>query len=467
MVRLDLRGEVCPFTFVRTKLALEELALGQGLDVFVDHAPAAENVPRSLRAEGQEVVSVNRDGAGWLIRAIKRADHPLHRGKKMTDQDAIAPHGGTLVDRRADARRAGELKERASRLPQIELHIRELADLEMIATGALSPLEGFMGPEDYRQVVERGRLANGLPWTIPVTLSVPRDAKLGVGEEVALRDTDGTVRAIIEVDHIWEPNREREAQSVYGTTEQKHPGVAQLYELDDLYVGGKVWLFEQRPPAFPKHHNEPAQTRRYFRERGWQRIAAFQTRNPIHRAHEYLTKVALEIADGLLIHPLVGYTKDDDIPADVRMRCYEALLHGYYPADRVLLSTLPAAMRYAGPKEAIFHALMRKNYGCTHFIVGRDHAGVGSYYGTYDAQREFDKYDPAEIGITPLRFENSFYCNKCGATVSQKTCPHTDADRVILSGTKVRELLRSGQEPPPEFSRPEVARILIEAMRAR
>ncbi len=465
-MRLDLSGESCPFTFVRTKLALEELPLGVRLEVFVDHAPAADNVPRSLLAEHQEVVSVEKQGRGWLIVAIKRSQHHLMRGNEMTEQDAIAPHGGTLIDRRADEKLAAELRARAAKLPHIELHVRELADLEMIAAGALSPLSGFMGPEDYQHVVEAGRLASGLPWTIPVTLTVGRDAKIGAGAEVALRDSDGTLRAVVEVEQVWEPNKEREAQSVYGTTDTKHPGVAQLYELDELYVGGKIWLFDARPPAFPAHHNEPRATRAFFREKGWKRIAAFQTRNPIHRAHEYLTKVALEITDGILIHPLVGYTKDDDIPADVRMRCYQALLAGYYPSDRVLLSTLPAAMRYAGPKEAIFHALMRKNYGCTHFIVGRDHAGVGNYYGTYDAQREFDKYSPEEIGITPLRFENSFYCKKCAAMASQKSCPHGDADRVILSGTKVRELLRAGSEPPPEFSRPEVARILIEAMKA-
>jgi ATP sulfurylase len=390
------------------------------------------------------------------------------------NQDAIAPHGGTLIDRVADERRAADLKARAPRLPRLDLHVRELADLEMIATGALSPLEGFMGPGDYDSVVNNGRLANGLPWTIPVTLSISRrhvdEAKISTGAELALfarASEGGRLHGVIEVEHVFQPDKEREAQNVYGTTERKHPGVAQLFEQEEVYVGGKIWLVEKRPSPFPAHHNEPRATRAYFRERGWQRIAAFQTRNPIHRAHEYLTKCALEIAEGVLIHPLVGYTKEDDIPADVRMRCYEALLAGYYPKDRVLLSTLPAAMRYAGPKEAIFHAIMRKNYGCTHFIVGRDHAGVGSYYGTYDAQREFDKYSPEEIGITPLRFENSFYCRMCAAMASQKSCPHADADRVILSGTKVRELLRAGQEPPPEFSRPEVAKILIEAMRAK
>jgi sulfate adenylyltransferase len=389
----------------------------------------------------------------------------------MNETDAIQPHGGVLIDRIASAERAAELKSRAPSLPRLTLHVRELADLEMIACGALSPLEGFMGQADYRRVVDEGRLASGLPWTIPVTLSVRRAeaAALRPGVEVALyagASEGGGLVGVLELAEIYDHDKRREAESVYRTAEDKHPGVKQLNELGELYLGGKIWLVERRGSAFPAYHNEPRATRRLFRERGWKRIAAFQTRNPIHRAHEYLTKCALEIADGLLIHPLVGYTKDDDIPAPVRMRCYEALLAGYYPKDRALLSTLPAAMRYAGPKEAIFHAIMRKNYGCTHFIVGRDHAGVGNYYGTYDAQREFDRYTPEEIGITPLRFENSFYCNRCAATASQKTCPHTDADRVILSGTKVRDLLRAGQEPPPEFSRPEVARILIEAMRA-
>jgi ATP sulfurylase len=383
----------------------------------------------------------------------------------------VPPHGGALVDRVAPEERAAELEARARTLPRIELHVRELADLEMIATGALSPLTGFMGARDHARVVEEGRLANGLPWTIPVTLSVGKErrSELKPGAEVALwaRPSEGGgLSAILSLAEVYEVDKAKEAKEVYRTTEDKHPGVKQLMaELGELYLGGEVTLLRRRAPAFPLHHNEPKATRAYFRDKGWRRIAAFQTRNPIHRAHEYLTKCALEIADGILIHPLVGYTKGDDIPADVRMRCYEVLLRDYYPKDRVMLSTLPAAMRYAGPKEAIFHAIMRKNYGCTHFIVGRDHAGVGNYYGTYDAQREFEKYAPGEMGIVPLNFENSFYCNKCGAMASQKTCPHGDGDRVILSGTKVRETLRAGQEPPPEFSRPEVARILIEAMR--
>jgi sulfate adenylyltransferase len=382
------------------------------------------------------------------------------------ETDAILPHGGKLVSRVADAATAGELRTRALKLPRIDLSQREIADLDLIAVGALSPLEGFIGHADYERILGEGRLANGLPWTIPVTLSAPAEVAqgLGRGAEAALY-FEGALHAVITVDETFKRDA-REYKAVYGTDEDKHPGVAQLKSLSEHYVGGTITLVEKRAPAFPARHNEPADTRRIFRERGWKRIAAFQTRNPIHRAHEYLTKVALEIADGILIHPLVGYTKEDDIPASVRMQCYEALLENYYPRDRALLSTLPAAMRYAGPKEAIFHAIMRKNYGCTHFIVGRDHAGVGNYYGTYDAQREFDKYSPEEIGIVPLRFENSFYCNKCAAMASQKSCPHGDDARVVLSGTKVREMLRAGQEPPAEFSRPEVARILISAMKS-
>jgi sulfate adenylyltransferase len=383
-------------------------------------------------------------------------------------RDAIAPHGGVLVDRVADDATGAELAARVERgeLPEIRLNVRELSDLEMIACGALSPLTGFMGRADYQRVVAEGRLANGLPWTIPVTLST-RDDRVAPGAAVALRAPDGRLVGTMEVAEVFGYDKAREARQVFGTEDTAHPAVGYLMgEMGDRLLGGEVTLLARPAPPFPRHHNEPRATRALFRDKGWRRIVAFQTRNPIHRAHEFITKVALEICDGLLVHPLVGYTKEDDIPAEVRMACYERLLEGYYPRDRVLLSTLPAAMRYAGPKEAIFHAIMRKNYGCTHFIVGRDHAGVGSYYGTYDAQKIFDGYAPEEIGITPLRFEHSFFCRACGGMATGKSCPHDKASHVFLSGTKVRDLLRAGERPPEEFTRPEVADILIAAMRA-
>src|SRR5215831_7466838 len=383
--------------------------------------------------------------------------------------DAIAPHGGRLVSRFPDDETRAELRDRAAALPAVRLDIRALCDLELIAIGAFSPLEGFMSGAQYESVVENGRLPGGLPWTIPITLSAPRAQaeKLREGAQVALRAPDGRLVGVLELEDRFAHDKPREAERIYRTTDLAHPGVAYLFqEMGDVLLGGKIHLLDRLPPPFPAHHNDPRDTRALFRTRGWRKIAAFQTRNPIHRAHEYLTKVALEICDGLLLHPLVGYTKDDDIPAHVRMECYEVLMQGYYPRDRVMLSVLPAAMRYAGPKEAILHAIMRKNYGCTHFIVGRDHAGVGNYYGTYDAQKIFDDYSAEEIGIQPLMFEHSFYCKSCVGMATTKTCPHDKEARVILSGTAVRDLLRKGETPPPEFSRPEVARILIGAMKA-
>jgi sulfate adenylyltransferase len=375
----------------------------------------------------------------------------------------IAPHGGKLINRTADsAHEQAELKEDAKSLRRLTLTGRELNDLALIGNGALSPLEGFMTRADYDPVVMTMRLANGLPWSIPVVLAVNREEAPTAGSRAALYDGEGELRGVIDVEDVFEYDKARESLNVYRTDEEKHPGVAALYGRKDVLVGGPVRIL-------PREHDpeslSPAQTRAEFERRGWKTIVGFQTRNPVHRAHEYIQKCALETVDGLLLHPLVGETKSDDIPAEVRMRCYRALLENYYPADRVLLSTLPAAMRYAGPREAIFHAMMRKNHGCTHFIVGRDHAGVGSYYGTYDAQKLFDEFTAAELGITPLKFENSFFCRRCQSMASQKTCSHDPASHVTLSGTQVREMLREGELPPPEFSRPEVAKILIEAAR--
>ena len=389
----------------------------------------------------------------------------------MPDDTTIAPHGGDLVDLLVPEDRREATRAEADHLPKLVVNARELSDLEMLAVGALSPLTGFVGEADYLSVLETMHLSGGLAWAIPVTLSLTDDdvKRIGAGNSVALLSREGgNPIAVVDVAEVFKRDRQKEALGVYGTEELEHPGVAALYEAGDFCLAGTV-----RALGLPEHDDflsyrlTPSQTRAAFAERGWRTVVGFQTRNPIHRAHEYLQKCALEIVDGLLVHPLVGATKGDDVPADVRMRCYEALFEGYYPKDRAMVSVFPAAMRYAGPREAIWHAICRKNYGCTHFIVGRDHAGVGSYYGTYDAQRIFEEFDPGELGIMPLMFEHSFWCNACEGMASPKTCPHDEELRVSLSGTRVREMLRAGERPPIEFSRPEVADILIDAMRER
>lgn len=385
-------------------------------------------------------------------------------GYLTTSGGQIAPHGGHLINRLASAAERSALTEKLFLLPRVELNARALADLDLIGVGAFSPLEGFLGRADYESVVERMRLANGLPWSIPITLSAPENIE---AQEVALVDSEGDIRGVLQVQDRFTRDLEREAELVYRTADPAHPGVAALYREGTTLLGGRVTVLErnQLGEPFRPYALDPAQTRHAFAEREWRTVVGFQTRNPVHRAHEYLQKSALEIVDGLLLHPLVGETKDDDIPADVRMRCYRVLLDGYYPAERVLLGVLPAAMRYAGPREAIFHALVRKNYGCSHFIVGRDHAGVGNYYGTYDAHHIFQSFAPRELGITPLFFDHSFYCRACEGMATTKTCPHEAESRVVLSGTKVRELLRAGELPPAEFTRPEVAAVLADAAR--
>jgi sulfate adenylyltransferase len=383
--------------------------------------------------------------------------------------ETIPPHGGELVDLRLPPDEIEQASEEAGHLPKVSIGRRELSDLEMMAVGALSPLRGFMGEKEYRSVLEQMHLPDGLPWTIPVTLSIDGDEakRIGGASRVALLSAGHPV-AVLEVEQVYRRDREAEAASVFRTTDLEHPGVKALHAAGEYVVAGPVRVIGlPGHTTFQQYRLTPAETRQAFSDRGWRTVVGFQTRNPVHRAHEYLQKCAMEIVDGLLLHPLVGETKEDDVPAEVRMRCYEILFENYYPKDRAMMSVFPAAMRYAGPKEAIWHAICRKNYGCTHFIVGRDHAGVGTYYGTYDAQRIFEDFEPGELGITPLFFEHSFFCRKCDQMASPKTCPHGDDDRVILSGTKVREMLRAGKKPPKDFSRPEVAEILIEAMAER
>ncbi|MEG4802534.1 sulfate adenylyltransferase [Microcoleus sp. ARI1-B5] len=381
--------------------------------------------------------------------------------------DRIAPHGGILVNRIATLDQRQEFFDKAEVLPRVQLSERSISDLQMIAIGALSPLKGFMGEADYRSVVKEMRLSNGLPWSIPITLSVSEAIAdtLTEGTLVRLDSPAGEFAGILELAEKYRYSKEEEALNVYRTDDLKHPGVQVVDQSGPVNLAGEVWLLERELDArFPQYQIDPAKSRLLFKEKGWKTIVGFQTRNPIHRAHEYIQKCALETVDGLFLHPLVGTTKDDDIPADVRMRCYELLLEKYYPKERVILAINPAAMRYAGPREAIFHALIRKNYGCTHFIVGRDHAGVGDYYGTFDAQHIFDEFEPSELGIVPMKFEHAFYCTVTEQMATTKTSPSTPEQRVHLSGTKVREMLRAGKLPPPQFSRPEVAAELAKAM---
>jgi sulfate adenylyltransferase len=386
----------------------------------------------------------------------------------MSNVGLIPPHGGKLVNLVVDAARRAQLEAAARTLPRIRLPEREQCDLELLAVGAMSPLRTFMNDADFHSVCSEMKLAGGLPWSVPVTCSVDKATadRLELGAPLALTDERDRVLAVMTVEEKYRHDKALECETVYRTRDPAHPGVAVTVAQGDVCLSGPLEVLTPRhEPDWPKYRLTPAQTRAAFAERGWRTVVAFQTRNPIHRAHEYITKCALEICDGLMVHPLVGQTQKGDIPAEVRMRCYEALLNNYYSPKNTLLSVWPSAMRYAGPKEAIFHALIRKNYGCTHFIVGRDHAGVGSYYGTYDAQKIFDEVDPAAIGITPLKFENSFWCRKSGSMATDKTTKSTPEERVSLSGTAVREMLGKGQRPPVEFTRPEIADILIESMR--
>lgn len=379
----------------------------------------------------------------------------------------IRPHGGTLVDRTLTGAARRREFENAHALPRVELSERAVADLECIGTGVYSPLEGFMTEAEYRSVLEHKRLPSGLAWTVPVALQLEetRGAKVPLDDEVALALPNGSIVAIMTVTSKYRPDQQAEAQRVYRTADEKHPGVATILGEGSIYLGGPITLVADVPhDDFQTYRRTPKETRAAFAEREWQTVVAFQTRNPIHRAHEYITKVALEMVDGLMIHPLVGGTKADDIPADVRMRCYEALLQGYYPKDRVLLSCFPAAMRYAGPMEAILHAIARQNYGCTHFIVGRDHAGVGTYYGTYDAQKMFDEFTSDELAIVPMKFDNAFFCNRTKQMATEKTSPSTPDERLSLSGTMLRSMLSRGELPPDWVTRPEVAEVLMSAM---
>ncbi len=377
------------------------------------------------------------------------------------------PHGGKLVSRQLIGDERNEALEEARWLKTVILNDWSISDLEMIGIGAFSPLQGFANQEDWESILDTMHLSTGEVWTIPVTLPIPEKLArtIKVGEKVALVGQDSLVYGTLNVEQVYPVDKKREAEAVYRTTDVAHPGVKKLYERHPYYLAGPITLLNRKEPAqFQEYYLDPIDTRAEFEKRGWKTVVGFQTRNPVHRAHEYIQKCALEVVDGLFLNPLVGETKADDISADVRMKSYRILLKNYYQKERVFFAVYPAAMRYAGPREAVFHALVRKNFGCTHFVVGRDHAGVGGYYGTYDSQKIFSHFTNEELGISTLFFENSFYCEKCDGMASEKTCPHSSEYRYILSGTKVRAILRSGEKPSPKLTRPEVAQVLVEGL---
>ena len=381
-----------------------------------------------------------------------------------TRHPLVPPHGGQLMPLLLKGEELAAEKEKASRLPSVRMSSRETSDLIMLGTGAFSPLQGFMSRDDYAGILRDMHMSDGTLWPIPITLSVATDTPgTEPDSEIALVDEEtGEIMGSMRVQDRFTYDKKEEARRVFGTDDADHPGVAKVYDQGEVLLGGPVKVFGELhyPDQFGSYYAHPADTRRIFAEKGWSSVAAFQTRNPIHRSHEYCTKIALEICDGLLIHPLVGKLKQGDIPADIRMKCYEALLREYYPQDRVVCKVYPMEMRYGGPKEAVLHAIFRQNYGCSHLIVGRDHAGVGSYYGAFDAQNIFDDISEEELRLKPLKIDWTFWCRKCQGMASNKTCPHTKEDRVLISGTALRDMLSKGDMPPAEFSRPEVLEIL-------
>ena len=367
----------------------------------------------------------------------------------------IKPHGGKLIERIDEKR-----KEESFEMIRKNVTIDEARDLSNIAHGVFSPLEGYMVKEDFESVIKNGRLANGIPWTIPIVMDASKEEieKMNEGDEIAFF-YNGNPIAIMKIEEIYPYDKKEYAMGVFKTTSIEHPGVARLFKRKDYLLGGKIDLINDVATEFPQYKLWPKDTRFLFRQKGWKTVVGFQTRNAPHLGHEYVQKTALTFTDGLFINPLIGKKKKGDFKDDVIIKAYEALLKNYYPKDTATMAILETEMRYAGPREAIFHAIIRKNYGCTHFIIGRDHAGVGNFYGPYEAQEIFNDYP--DLDITPIFFKSFFYCKKCGGVVNEKICPHGEEDRITFSGTKIRKMLIEGRRPPAEMMRPEVADVIL------
>ncbi|MHB1301385.1 MAG: sulfate adenylyltransferase [Burkholderiales bacterium] len=378
----------------------------------------------------------------------------------------VSPHGGgPLNPLFLEGDSLSEERKRAGGLPKVRVSSREKGDLVMLGIGGFTPLDGFMTRADWSSVCDGMKTANGLFWPIPITLSVDRDTahSIRTGSDIALVDPDDEdILAILSVTEKYEIDKAHECATVFGTTDIEHPGVRMVMEQGEVNLAGRVKVLSQG--GFPEKYGSlfmsPGETRALFESMGWSRVAAFQTRNPMHRSHEYLAKVAIEVSDGVLIHSLLGQLKPGDIPADVRTKAISVLAENYFVEKTIVQAGYPLDMRYAGPREALLHALFRQNYGCSHLIVGRDHAGVGSYYGPFDAHHIFDKIPKGSLETQPLKIDWTFWCYRCGGMASARTCPHGDADRLLLSGTKLRKMLSEGSEVPAEFSRPEVLEVL-------
>lgn len=373
----------------------------------------------------------------------------------------IVPHGGKLADCFLKGEKKNQALEKAKSLPSLKLSYDLVSDVENIAFGVFSPLEGFLGREDYRNVLNHMRLANDLPWPIPIVLDVEREraAKLKEGQEIVLLNPTDQPVAILYLEERYEYDKEEMAEKIFQTKDLAHPGVAKVMDMKDIFLAGKIDLIEESPSPFAKYKLKPIETRILFKEKSWRTVVGFQTRNTPHIGHEYVQKTALTFTDGIFVNPVIGRKKQGDFKDEVILASYDELIRNYYLKERAVVAILQMEMRYAGPREAIFHAIIRKNFGCTHIIIGRDHAGVGDYYSPYAAQDIFEEFP--DLVIVPLFFKSFYYCKKCNSVVNEKICPHPPSEHINFSGTKIRQMLSSGEIPPPELMRPEVAKIII------